>query len=126
MKTMYYHESFEYQDEYDFEKLGEKGIKLSSKKIVCPTCHGNGTHFRKDLDESKLVESMEDDGDYDGLDSYYNGAYDQVCVQCNGKNVVDDFNWEQLPEWANKCITSWEQSERESNYIEAQEKAFGA
>jgi len=126
MKTNFYHPSFEYQEEYDFENLGEKGIPVKSKKIVCPACRGNGTHFRTDLDESRMVDMLEEDGDYEGLESYRNGAYDQTCNQCNGKNVVDEVDWNSVPEWADKCIRSWEQSERDSAYIEAQERACGA
>lgn len=108
---MFYHESFEYQDEYDFDKLGETGILVPAKKIVCPTCNGNGSHFRTDLDENLLIDGMREDGDEEGIESYQGGAFDQVCTQCNGKNVVDDV-WDNLPSWAKSCISEWEHSSR--------------
>jgi hypothetical protein len=36
---------------------------------------------------------MYEDCDYEGLESYYRGAYDRVCSECNGKNVVDEIDW---------------------------------
>tara|TARA_R110000803_G_scaffold45305_1_gene95512 strand:- start:368 stop:748 length:381 start_codon:yes stop_codon:yes gene_type:complete len=108
MKTKLYHDSFEYQSEYDSEKLGTTGISVSSKKEVCYTCDGNGEHFRKDLDENAMVNSLREDGDDDGYAAYRNGAFNQVCTECNGENVVDKVDWNTIPSWAKDCISEWE------------------
>ena len=63
-------------------------------KIVCPCCNGTGVEFGSDCDESRLVDDMYEDGDYEGLESYYSGAYDEVCSWCVGKNVVDEVDWD--------------------------------
>ena len=62
-------------------------------KIVCPCCNGTGVEFGSYCDESRMVENMYEDCDYEGLESYYRGAYDRVCTECNGKNVVDEMDW---------------------------------
>lgn len=111
MRKKYYHKSFEYAEEYDFEALGETGIDASVTIEVCPTCGGTGRHFRKDLDENHLVDSFMEDGDYEGYEAYMGGAFDTICTECNGRNVVDVVDVELLPEWARKCISDWEHSE---------------
>lgn len=108
MKTQFYHDSFEYQDEYDFETLGNTGITANSSRIVCPTCNGNGRHFRRDLDENLMVDSFREDCDEDGFNAYRNGAFDEVCTECNGNNVIDDVDWDTLPIWVKNCIEDWE------------------
>jgi len=101
-------------------------IMVPGKNIVCSKCEGFGQHDRRDIDTSKLIDSMIEDGDYDGIEAYHNGSYDQICTNCKGNKVVLEPDWESLPEWAKKAITSWEQSERESKEYERQEKAMGA
>lgn len=101
----------------------EEAIYVSAQYVVCPCCNGNGTHFRKDLDESALIESMELDGDYEGLEFHSKGAFNQLCMSCNGKRVVYEF---QLPKWAEKLISEWQDEERRDRAYAMQEKRFGA
>jgi len=124
MKKLYYHESFEYQDEYDYDKLGTTGIEVSAKRIVCPTCQGNGTHFRTDLDENAMVDSFNEDGDDDGFMAYRRGAFDQVCTECNGRNVVDDVDWDTTPKWMYKCIRRWEQYKIDDEMVRWAENGY--
>ena len=105
MKIIYYHPSFEYQDEYA-PKNGQKGIECDAERIVCPRCNGEGHHFRNDLDENLMVDSFREDGDDDGFNAYRGGAFDQVCTECNGKNVVDV---PKLPKWADDCVYEYEE-----------------
>ena len=67
---------------------------VQAKRIICFSCNGYGTHTRRDLDDSAMVDSMQEDGDYDGLKAYYDGAYDEVCDICNGSKVIDIIDWE--------------------------------
>ena len=109
MKTRFYHPALKYQDDnYDFDKLGETGISLEAERIVCLTCNGNGSHFRKDLDENSMVSSIQDDCDEDSMEAYQNGAFDQVCTECNGRNVVDEVKWSTTPKWIEECVNEWE------------------
>ncbi len=100
-------------------------IQLPTQRIVCPCCNGEGVHFRRDLDETSLVHSMQDDGDYEGLESYYRGAYDVGCTECNGANVVDVIDWdyfkEKFPKYY-KDVTSYEDEARADRMYELAEK----
>lgn len=100
-------------------------IMVVGSMEVCPTCGGHGTHDRRDLDCSRLVDNMYEDGDFDGIENYFNGQYSQICEQCKGKNVVLVPLWESIPEWARKAMTEWDDAERESREEEAAERAMG-
>jgi hypothetical protein len=104
----------------------EFSIMVPGKMIVCPTCGGTGTHVRQDIDDSAMVDSMYEDGDYEGIEHYFNGGYDVQCTQCKGNNVVFEADWEQLPQWAKDAISYWDECERESAAIQAAERAMGA
>ena len=130
-KLRFYHDCFEYveghDDEIHEEKIGNDYkyfILVSGKMEVCPVCHGHGTTFRRDLDESRLVEDMWLDNDYDGLESYHRGAFDERCPECDGKNVV--MVPTNLPDWAAKEVDDWEFSRRQDKAeAEAERRALG-
>jgi len=127
MKINYQHPALEYHNpitgEYD-EDMNENGvINVEAKYEVCSTCGGHGSHFRSDLDENTLIDGMREDGDEDGIESYYNGRFDQVCSECHGQRVVAH---PILPEWASESIYQWRQSERETNAIRNAERRVGA
>ena len=113
MKMIYQHKALEYHNpdtgEYDENEIinpnGELLVECSYQ--VCHNCGGHGTHFRRDLDENRLYESMVEDGDEDGIEAYYNGAYDCVCNSCQGLRVVKKPT---LPEWAQVRICDWYES----------------
>jgi hypothetical protein len=119
------HPCFEYSEHL---KDGDT-VVIPTKKQVCPTCGGVGTHERKDIDCSKMVDSMHEDGDYDGLESYYNGNYDVACQTCKGRNVIDEIDFDyfiaKYPELY-KEICDWDASEIADARYSAQERAMGA
>jgi hypothetical protein len=110
MQVQFYHECFEYNE--NFKALRVKHLSLDAERIVCPTCNGEGHHFRSDLDENDMVDSFNEDGDDDGLEAYQNGAFDEICRECNGKNIVDVPNWEYAPKWVQKAIEKFYDDER--------------
>ena len=127
MKKLYQSDVLSNYDEngnYDeSESINPEGkFYFESKYVVCHECNGHGTHFRIDLDENALYESMVDDGDDDGIESYYRGSFDEVCSCCNGKRVVDEFV---LPEWASKLLDDYYRWLRQEKYIREQERRFG-
>ena len=124
MTTRLYHESFEYQEQYNAEKLGTEGIQVQATKIVCPNCNGTGSHFRADLDENLMVQSIQEDGDEDSWEAYRGGAFDQVCTECNGNNVVDSLDYSTVPEWAIKCIEEWNKQERIDEQVRFAENGY--
>jgi hypothetical protein len=102
-------------------------LYLTATMEVCGCCQGLGRTFRGDLDESRLVESMESDGDQDGLDAYRAGAFDQTCRECRGRNVVQSVDWDafqaQHPAaWA--AVESWNHDEAEGQAESAAEARY--
>ena len=118
------HPALEYVEHPEHE--GGDFIMVTGHMVVCPECGGEGSHVRRDLDDSAMVDSMREDGDDEGLERYFGGAFDEICRGCSGKNVVLDADYESIPEWAKKAMQSWDDSERESRQIEAQERRMGA
>jgi hypothetical protein len=127
MKKVFQHDALEnycpITGEYN-ETLNQNGeILVHGKNEICPTCAGYGRHFRSDLDESSLYQSMVEDGDIDGIDHYMNGAFDEVCRECNGNKVLWVPN---LPEWAQVLIDKWEEEEAEWRRYSDMERRMGA
>jgi len=105
---------------------GSDYIMVEGKMVVCPTCQGTGMMERQDLDMSRMVDNMREDGDDEGLERYFSGAFDVVCSHCNGSNVVLEPVWESVPKWAIDEMEAWDRSERESQRISDQERRMGA
>jgi hypothetical protein len=128
MKINYSHPSLKYYDingnymDGD-ECVGDHVLQVNGRYEVCPVCGGEGSHFRSDLDENHLVDSMREDCDEDGLEAYFSGAFDQTCSECNGKRVVAV---PELPEWAEKAIEEWGEAEREYRSTRDAECRVGA
>ena len=118
----YEHAALEETEEND----GCGFVMVSGTMEVCPTCGGYGSHVRQDLDDSVMVDSMREDGDDEGLQAYFNGSFDEKCRQCEGKNVIMQPDWGQLPVWAAHAIEAWEDDERSTRKIEEQERRMGA
>ena len=123
MKVEFYHPCFEYS-----ENLKEI-VYLPTTKEVCPSCNGEGMHERRDIDCSLLVDSMHEDGDVEGLESYFSGSYDVLCTECGGKNVIDVQDMEYFannyPELY-KEVCEWEDEKIADAKCSAQERAMGA
>lgn len=135
-KFKLFHDCFEDVEGHDSEIISEQdgekygrpnwkfGIVVDGVMEVCPRCGGHGSHDRVDLDCSKLVDDMQQDGDYEGIEDYFNGAYSQTCEQCHGKNVVlAPYN---VPEWAAKRMQDWDEQAAFDDAYAAQERAMGA
>ena len=125
-KLEFKHPALVYAIAEDGVEYGADFIMVSGKMEVCPECGGTGSHVRKDLDDSAMVDSMREDGDEEGLRAYFNGAFDERCTLCNGDNVVLCPNWDDVPQWAKDAVESWEESRRYSEEISRQERAMGA
>jgi hypothetical protein len=110
MKIQFYHECFEYNE--NFISLNSTSISLDAERIVCPTCNGNGHHFRTDLDENDMVNSFNEDGDNDGFEAYLNGSFDQKCTECEGRNIVDVPLWDKAPKWIAEAIQEYNEDKR--------------
>lgn len=102
---------------------------LPAERVVCESCRGNGHHFRSDLDENRMIELIEEDGDEEEMEHYRRGGYDQTCHECKGRNVVDQVNWDAFgkafPKESRKMF-NWDKSVSDSQAYAASERAFGA
>lgn len=102
-------ETGEYNDDlYDKETT----LTVPAHYEVCPSCHGEGHHDRRDIDTSLLVDGMMEDGDYEGIDEYFDGGYDVLCDECHGRNVV---LVPDLPEWAITLLVKYSRDEAAEN-----------
>jgi hypothetical protein len=127
-KKLYQSDVLSYYDEngnYDVNEVinPEGEFYFPAKYVVCYECNGHGTHFRRDLDENALYESMVEDGDEEGVKSYYKGRFDEVCRKCKGERVVLDYI---LPEWAKKEIFDFNQWQMKQDAIRNSERRVGA
>ena len=107
------------------EDLGLKIEDLPHEKIVCPVCKGKGAHVNPSIDSEGLTaEDFEQDPDFE--ESYFSGAYDVRCNECDGENVIDSINWKRAEErhpgiW--EKWVAWEDeahADRMSDYYERQ------
>ena len=115
--------------QFKHEALEDQVLNVPAVKAVCPACNGHGTHVRRDIDDSRLVDSMREDGDYEGLEAYRRGAYDQKCSTCHGRNVVDEIDWGYIEDnhpAEFKAICEWNQDMRDYHAECAAERACGA
>jgi hypothetical protein len=63
-------------------------ITLPTRKAVCPSCRGTGSHVNRNIDGNGLTrEDFDEDPDF--AESYFRGDYDVLCEECGGANVVD-------------------------------------
>jgi hypothetical protein len=123
-KFKFHHPALDFVD-FDYEP-----IILESKNVVCPTCLGEGYHFRSDLNDGDIeyvndnrfddFEAEEVDTSNYSLPNRYN-RYHQVCEQCKGNRVIKSFDRNDLPEWVIKLIDEYELDAR----LRAAEKAAG-
>jgi hypothetical protein len=110
--------------ENDAEWVDDDTILVEGEMVVCPTCQGTGSHVRHDLDDSAMVDSMREDGDEEGLEAYFNGAFDERCTECNGNNVV--LAPRNVPEWAAKAMRRWDDQKEYDRAIQEAERRMGA
>ena len=118
------HPALEYVEHSDHE--GGDYVMVTGRMVVCPECGGEGRHVRRDLDDSAMVDSMREDGDDEGLQAYFGGAFDEICRECTGKNVVLAPDADSVPKWAQEAIDDWNQSEDETRRESEAERRMGA
>ena len=118
------HEALSYVEHPDHD--GSDHIWVTGKMVVCQECGGTGSHVRKDLDDSQMVDDMREDGNEEGLRAYFSGAFDEQCRVCGGANVVLAPDPDSVPKWAQDAIDSWNQSQWECEEISRQERRMGA
>jgi hypothetical protein len=104
-------------------------LYLPASKVVCDRCEGEGNHFRTDLNEMELIRDMKWEQDWEGLEMYEQGYYNQPCEVCKGEKVVDHLNWPyfkaEYPEEHLKVIqyNNWIREDEENR---AWERSMGA
>lgn len=87
--------------------------RVPGKRIVCPTCHGEGTHPNPNIDGFTLDEWGQMDQHF--KDHYMAGAYDVECYECSGRNVVDVVDWDAL---------SYEQKEQHQKALDLENQYY--
>ena len=96
----------------------EKTFSLPVKRVVCPTCNGEGKHVNPSIDASSIGgddEFWEDDMDYEDEDEegnpvsrYKSGVYDVTCYTCHGNNVVFDIDLEAARISDSEALEAWD------------------
>ncbi len=74
---------------YYNEDGDEENFTLPSRKEVCPSCWGTGTHVNRAIDGNGITGSEMDELGDEFFEDYMSGVYDVPCEECNGQNVVD-------------------------------------
>lgn len=105
------------------------GEKLPTKRIVCPTCRGEGRHVNPSIDENGITGAEMAELGPEFQEDYMSGVYDVLCYECKGLRVVDilDEDWlvnndrELLKEW-----NEWLRSEQDYQAICDMERRMGA
>jgi hypothetical protein len=70
-------------------------VLLPAKRIVCPTCDGEGRHVNRAIDGNGIsAEEFAEDPDF--MESYMAGHYDVRCEECNGKRVIEEIDTDAL------------------------------
>jgi hypothetical protein len=124
-QTRIYHEALKYDADGNEVAEGQHFIEVPCHKEVCPSCGGEGYHFRGDLDETRMREIYAEDG----RDNFNPMDYSVRCTTCEGNNVVDapdwDYAYKHYPEECQR-MSEWDSEMYESSRYAAQERACGA
>jgi len=88
--------------------------RVPIKYEVCDTCEGKGAHVSASIDAHGITQSEWAEWDQEERESYRSGGYDTTCVECHGKRIVPEIDWENL-EGRNA-----ELSKRVRDHLEAQ------
>jgi hypothetical protein len=76
--------------------IEEHGSKPATHYEVCQTCRGKGSHVNPNIDRQGLSS---DDMDDEQWEAYWTDGYDEVCSECNGLRVVEEFSGEAEEAW---------------------------
>lgn len=86
--------------------------ELPSHWVVCPVCHGEGSHVNPSIDASGLsAEDLYDDPEF--VDDYFAGVYDVICNRCDGRRVVKGVDWDALSADEQRWLEEEQRAERE-------------
>jgi hypothetical protein len=92
----------DYMARYGSEKpilyRDDEEIELPTIKEVCPTCRGTGKHVNPSID-AHGISPKEFHEDPSFAEDYFRGAYDVVCYECGGNNVIDVVDRENCPQY---------------------------
>jgi predicted methyltransferase len=93
------------------------GVAFPSTIQVCGTCRGRGMHVNPDIDSNGITASEMSELGEDFEESYFSGAYDVICNQCNGNKIIAVINHEACN------IRQLALIEEEQNYIDEENYA---
>lgn len=71
-------------------------IVLPTKMEVCDRCRGRGTHTNPSIDGNGITSAEWAEWDDDDREGYLTGAYDVMCEECHGRNVMEVVDEDQL------------------------------
>lgn len=77
---------------YEDDEGNEIEHTFPTVKEVCPDCHGEGKHVNRNIDGNGITGEEWAEWDLEDRESYLSGAYDVICENCHGKNVVDEID----------------------------------
>lgn len=99
-------------------------IELPTMRIVCPSCDGTG----KSSSYLGAFTSDEFDNQFDPeeQEAYFAGAYDKVCDQCEGRNVIEVVNEDRIPAGLVAAYRAQQDAEARDDAEAAMERRMGA
>jgi hypothetical protein len=92
-------------------------VKLPSMKIVCPYCHGEGTHTNRSIDGNGLTQRDLEFLDSEFSRSYIRGDYDITCESCKGLRVIDVPNVDAMSKKLKEAYYKAEEAIREDEMV---------
>ena len=118
------------KDHYDFEIYDDDGevvevVKVPYRMEVCDLCHGEGKHINPAIDANG-IEGRRFAEDPEFAEAYFGGAYDVVCYECHGRNVVRVPNVEALGDEHKEAWYARIEDERDDRLMREAEMRMGA
>lgn len=101
-------------------------ISLPTRTIVCPRCGGRGAQVNPAVDGNGLSQDDMDELGEDFREDYFRGVYDIVCIECGGRNVVEEVDEDRLDPATKKIYEEYMQAEYEYNAMVEGERRMGA
>lgn len=99
----------------------KNGTSYSCCMEVCGRCNGTSKIVHPSVDSHGISE-QEFAEDPDFAEDYWSGAYDILCPECKGQNVVPVL---QLPENIEKIVNGWYEDQASYDRECAAERAMG-
>ena len=101
-------------------------INPPMKREVCHSCNGSGvTVAHVESEGDGITASEMDELGPDFLEDYMSGVYDRPCPTCDGRNVVDAWDWDRMDPRTLKVCTDREQAVFDSDAEQAAERRAG-